>query len=233
MKYFKLFENYHKYNYDYYDSNLIIQFKIPVKDWVEKLLKKLNIKTDYHMPVGKGEYGFAIDLGDKILKVTNEKSEAYYGKKILNINSPNIVKMFDVKIVKSDYQKQGELYIIVMEKLNLNIDNNVKILINYLHKRNDIVDKLDKYNIVSDEEVYNFFKDKLKMLDKNDILYIFKKWMNVYNECRKYNIPLHDFHSENIGLRFSNNDELVIFDISGLNEAKKYNIDNIETIFLN
>lgn len=229
MKYLKhmnfkvhLFEEFKKYEYKS-DS---IDFTISIEEYAYKICQFLNIKYDYIEVVGEGGYGIAIDLGDSILKITTDKSEAYYANILLNINSKNLVKIFNVKEVKSDYQ-YGELYIIHEEKLITNINSVINLIVSYLHKRNPIIGQIET---VSDDDVYDYFHTKIFSLDRENILNIFYKIKNVYLECNKYNIPFEDFHGSNVGIRKDNPTELVYFDISDPYNTYNLNIDKIELI---
>ena len=46
------------------------------------------------------------------------------------------------------------------------------------------------------------------------IIKLFDMWKNIASECIKYNIPLSDFHGNNVGYRKNDPKSLVYYDIS-------------------
>lgn len=227
MKHIQLYED-----WDYYNTESLIELSIPVEEYVGKILNQLNIGYDNLKPIGEGGNGYAVDLmNGKVLKITTDKSEAHYSNLLKNINSDNLVKVFTVKRVVSQYHS-GELYIILMEKLDTNLVNSVKHIIDYLHKSNPITQRLNDKQEVTDDMIYNFFKDKIISLTRDNILIIYKKWLDVYKECKRYDIPLDDLSSRNIGIRNDYPTDIVFFDISKLYTVYNFDLylDDIEKI---
>lgn len=185
-----------------------IEFKIDPKLYIEKVLNKMNIEYDYKSinPLAEGGHGFVIDIDHKsVLKITTDESEAYYANKLISIKEDNLINVYDVCEIKYDYQ-YVKLYAIHMEKLNLDVDDNVKNLFNYLHK-NDI-SELDF---------------------KNNDIYAYKQWKNIIDACNKHDLPIDDLHSKNIGYR---NNNIVFFDISLLRDIKKFDMSNVKEVFI-
>ena len=52
-------------------------------------------------------------------------------------------------------------------------------------------------------------------------------YKRVYLEAKKYNIDLTDFHEKNVGIRKSNPNELVYFDISNPYDSYKEIVNNL------
>jgi len=210
----KLHENYIS---DHLDFESVEKFNI----FVESICKSMNIEYNYIKILAEGGNGIAIDLGDSILKLTHDKSEAYFAYKLKNIDSKNLVKIYDIT-----YKEDIDMFVIHQEKLITKLNNSINLFVDYLHKQNPITNRI---NIVSDDEVYDYFKNKLISLSRENILLLFEKWKSVYDECKKYDISLSDFHGKNVGIRQSNPTDLVYFDISDPYETynNKLKINNI------
>lgn len=191
MKYIKLFEDYNSFDLS--------------ENEIKQILDKNNIIYSDIKILGEGANGIAIDLsGDKVLKITIDKSEYYFAKKLLDIESKNLVKIF--KVWKEEY-----FYCIVEEKLITKLNTYIHSFIYYMEMRNPISPRIET---VSDEEVYEYFSGKIRALSKDEIITIFNKYKEVYYECMKYNIPISDFSERNVGIRKTNLNSLVYFDIS-------------------
>lgn len=223
IKNYKLFlEN---KEWDIYDNESIIEFDIPIKQWLIEYLPNLGIEYVSLKPLAEGGYGFTVDLGNNtIIKLTSDKVEVKYANLLKDIDSPNLVKVYDVFII--DY-KGNYYYLIHLEKLNTNIQPLIKTVFYYLHKKNPIVSLLEVKGYVNDNEVLSFFKGKILYNDET-ILFVFNKWLNVWKECKKYNLPICDLHERNIGVR---NNEFVYFDISDMYEINP-DLQNIKIIKL-
>jgi hypothetical protein len=217
MKYLKLFEKFES------DS---FELKIDIEDFIEKICVKLDISYSIFNIIGEGGNGVAIDIGDYVIKLTTDISEAYYANKLIDIDSKHLIKIYDVYRLESD-DVYGELYLIIEEKLNTNIIETIKTFLYYLHKRNPITNRI---NDISDEEVLDYMRPKMLALSDNNILLLFNKYKDVYNEAMKYDIPLNDFHGSNVGFRYSNGNgtDLVYFDISDPYESYDLNIHTLK-----
>lgn len=226
-KYIKCFE---EHKWDQFRDESHFEIDIPIDEWINIVLRELNIAHKNISPIGIGGNGSALDLGnDTVLKITLDKSEAFYANRLIDIDSPNLIKVFDVKRITSPYH-YGELYAIHMEKLNTQVYSAIKHMVDYLHKQNPITGSMRTGLIPSDDKIYSFFKDLILTLDRDNILFIFEKWMNVYNECQKYDIPMDDFHSKNMGTSKRNSTELVFYDISSIHSIRDTPIDDIPIV---
>lgn len=201
MKYIKLFE---KFISSQFDFETIEELKL----FIDKVCSLMDIKYEHIKLLAEGGNGIAIDLGSSVLKLTYDISEVYFAYKLLNVDSPNLIKIYDVKNVESKY---GNFYCIHEEKIITNLNQVIYNFLYYLHKQNPISRNVDS---VSEDDVYNFFKDKLSSLSKENIMLLFNRWKNVYEEAHKYDIEMNDFHEKNVGIRETNPTELVYFDIS-------------------
>lgn len=194
MEYLKMFE-------DFENDNIFDLTENEVKE----MLDRNDISYSYIKILAEGGNGIAIELTeDTVLKITFDVSEYYFAKKLIGIDSPNLVKIF--KVWKEEFS-----YCIVEEKLITDINSRICNFLYYMHRRNPITHKIET---VSDDEVYEYFSTKFMGLDKSNIIILFNKYKEVYYECKKYDISMSDFHEKNVGIRKSNPTSLVYFDIS-------------------
>lgn len=194
MEYLKMFE-------DFENDNIFDLTENEVKE----MLDRNDISYSYIKILAEGGNGIAIELTeDTVLKITFDASEYYFAKKLIGVDSPNLVKIF--KVWKEEF-----CYCIVEEKLITEINNAISNFLYYMHHRNPISHKIET---VSDDEVYEYFSTKFMGLDKSNIIILFNKYKEVYYECKKYDISMSDFHEKNVGIRKSNPTSLVYFDIS-------------------
>jgi len=193
MKHLKVFEEFDDNSYDLTESD--------IKD----ILKRNDIPYSHIRILSEGGNGIVIDISDdKVLKVTMDKSEIYFAKKLIGVDSPNLVKIF--KVWEEKY-----FHCILEEKLITELNNTISYFVSYMHKKNPINHRIET---VSDDEVYEYFSTKLISLDKSNIIMLFNKYKEVYYECKKYGISIADFHGKNVGVRKNNPTSLVYFDIS-------------------
>jgi cytidyltransferase-like protein len=82
-------------------------------------LEKRGIKIPDNPPVlGTGTRGTAFDLGNKVLKLTGDESEAIAANKIKDLHLKHVVKIFDVfKMGKGEYAGLLPVYGVYQEKL--------------------------------------------------------------------------------------------------------------------
>lgn len=209
----------------------IFDLNIPQIEYIQKIVEALDIEYKDISHLADGGYGVAADLGnDTVLKITTEKSEAFYSHKLINIDSPNLVQVFKTYQIESKYQ-YGTLYAIHMEKLNTDLSSTVRHILDYLQKYNPVVGNI-KNGEIDPEIVLDFFRSKLIGLSDESILFFFNKWLDVYKECQKYDLPIDDFHSKNAGMSKRSNTDLVFFDISSLHAIRENDISLIPSITL-
>ena len=129
-------------------------------DVINKLFKKLNI-DNYKLLNDGGAFGSAYDIGgDKVLKITTDKSEAVNSNKLINKELNYLSNIYDVKKIHYDLETY---YIIILEKLDTNhnfhelfqIANQIikdetnkhlnKNIINHIKKRHPIVGEFLAY----------------------------------------------------------------------------------------
>jgi hypothetical protein len=215
-KYIKLFEDF-TFNENEFDSEF--EFSIDVHEFCEKILEELNISYQYLKVIDEGSNGIAFDLGDKVLKLTSDDSEAHYADKLIDINSDHLVNVYSVNKVESEYQ-YGDLYCIIMEKLNTDFHKTIKYMINDLHKPNNITNKLSNNIEPNDNDILELFD--MYSYDDSKKIEIFYLWYSVYKECLKYGLPMDDMRGSNIGIR---NKKMVFFDISSIYELRTLSND--------
>jgi len=194
--------NYNNFNETFNNFDFINHDNI--EEFVSTICNVMNIKYDYIKVLDEGGNGIAIDLGNSVLKLTYDGSEAYIADKLKTISSDNLIKIYDVC-------KYDNIYLLHEEKLITKLNPTINTFISYLNKMNPITSNIEN---VSDDKVYDFFKNKILSFSRENILKLFNMWKEVYNECLKYNIPLTDFHGKNVGIRKENPTKLVYFDIS-------------------
>ena len=218
--YVKSFESFNQ------SGNTIIDFSIPTEEYIIKVLKAMDIEYVEIKIIGEGGYGFIIDLGNNsILKITSDPVEAFYANKLQSIFSTNIVRIYNIKEIVSKYQEQ-QLFAIHSEKLITNISPVIKKMVDYLHKPNKIKNQLIA-GTLNANDIISFFKSKIPSLPEENILLVFDKIDRVYKECIKYELPIYELHSGNIGIAKNNTEELVYFDISSPIESHKPELEII------
>jgi hypothetical protein len=204
---------------------------IPLVEWCHMVLREMNIEYDKVVELDNGNNGVVIDLGKTVLKITTDNSEAYYAHKLLNIQSDNLVKVYDIILTDSPYQ-YGELYVIHMEKLNTNLVSTMKSLVDAFYYRNPIVGRLDNNIPVPNEDIIDYLNGQLVNRSSETIMFLYNKWLNVYNECRKYDLPIDDLRWRNVGGRIGNTSELVFFDISESDQNNCLSMGDVRLIKL-
>lgn len=212
MKYIKLFEN--------YESEL---FDHTIND-IKKILDLRKTKYIDVTHIASGSYGSAFDLGNNlVLKITTMKSEVYYARKLIGIDSKYLIDVKDCFFhTYSDMGYNIKIGFIIEEKLNMNKGNIFKRFVDILYrydspKSKDIPDKefIEYFNS------YNF---------ETETLLKYRFYYNeIIQECKKYDLPIDDLRGDNIGFR---NDTPVLFDIGDIHKSYKHNYSNIDEIEL-
>ncbi len=215
-KYIKTFETFKTSRFD---------FEIPTEEYIDKVLDTMNIPSTKFKLLGEGAYGFALDLGDSILKITTDKNEVYYAEKLMNIESKNLVKVYQVVEIKSKYQ-YAKIYAIHQEKLITEFDDRIKNMVWYLSKHNPVTPAL-LANSLTNDIILDFFRSKFIGWTDDMILHCFDMIKQMYLEAQKYNLPTDEIHCNNVGIRKDTKD-LVYFDISSPYESHEINIPIIQ-----
>lgn len=212
IKYFESFEQDNKFDYTIDD--------------IKEILNLRGVKFDYIKYLDCGGYGnvFEID-SNTILKITTMDNEVYYANKIKDIESKYLIDIKDVFFHSyTHYGYNVKNGFIIMEKLNIDLNNRFNNFIYYLHLNNPLS---DRYKFAKPNEVYDFFKDRLKSLEYEDIIEMWNQYVNIRNVLEKYNLPKDDLRARNIGFR---NNTPVFFDISNIYTSKNYNYSKIDVI---
>lgn len=203
------------------------ELNIPFEDFMDKILSNFKLKYGYNF-IGEGANGFAFDVGgDKILKITWDKSEAKYANMLKNIESPNLIKIYNVKrIVLED----SEFYVILMEKLDTNVNHYIKSIFYYLNLDNNLSYLVKQGVKPKVKDILNYLQDKFVSLSDENILMLFNIWYKVASEVISHGFPIDDMTKRNIGISKRNPKEIVFFDITDLYSLGGNDGEDIQTI---
>lgn len=206
------------------------------------IAKRISEKYDLGNPIyyGSGEHGFAFDLGNnKILKVTQDKTEAVESLKIKGKSLKHLAEIFAVFEVSSKIGNDiPHSYVIISEKLNINQP--------YFDR---MVDRLDfafekilglDFVHVLDDYIYGEYDDKKEMIDKylsknpEDAKYYYDL-LGIADEVRKFGIESNDFYNTS-NLGYKQDGSLGFFDMgfgddnfNSKNQPKKVQIEEDST----
>jgi hypothetical protein len=124
--------------------------------------------------LGHGENGYAFEYGNKVVKITSDKSEYTNAKKLMSDNKPNIVKIFDAKHIKDKFdgppewwieywgheaprwEELQDLYIIVSEKIKQLSQSQMNKIDEMLESKVD--NEITKQTKMIEESMQNFGK---------------------------------------------------------------------------
>lgn len=177
---------------------------------IKKIAKQLGYGDAKY--IGEGTYGMAYDVGDdKILKITNDVSEAGNANKLRRKPiTKHIINYYDVRVVRIGDEKY---YSIAMDKVQPITDKEHKLFYSDIYK---------KYfdPTISDKDVFNYVLDYLEKYETeeyfDDSLRFYKEKLepqrqSILKEFKKYGIPTNDAHVGNVG--FDDEGNFVYFDI--------------------
>ncbi len=194
----------------------VIGFKRSVGD---KIVSHISEKYGYESPryVGKGTYGLAYDIGgDKIMKVTSDKSEAVESLKIKGKTMKHLADVYEVYYITPKQDSEiPESYVIILEKLKTDEPYFNKMLRRVYYVFNNIL-KLDFNNTIDDYVFYgrnDNEKEINQYMSKNpEDSKFYYGLLAIADEARQYGIQSTDYiNSSNLG--YKKNGELGFFDM--------------------
>lgn len=182
--------------------------------------------------LGCGDYGCAYDIGDKVLKITTDKSEVVENTKLLDNNLKYLATPYKIfKIVLND----GVVYAIVSEKFKTDVGdfenklNRLKYAFKNILNLGDFEDLIDDI-VLGDTEAYYNNKEKIdRYFNKNlgDKEFFFNL-VEIGKELRQHNIDTLDYFSEK-NLGYTKEGNVGFFDI-GASFNQENPPSNLDTI---
>lgn len=185
---------------------------------VDKILDKFDLNKKPKL-LGSGLFGYAFDLGDRVLKLTTDQSEAVENLKIKQRGVNRLPIVYGVYEINREINNKKNLYVIFLEKLNLAPE----VIKKYFDNLDTIFLKElgeDFKDIVYEEYIYNkyYYQRELKtdidriLKDKPKLLEFYYAIIDIADEIEKFGIQSTDFLNYN-NLGFKNNGKLGTFDI--------------------
>ena len=218
MEYLLEWREYKKIKSNYYTKRIPIS-KIQLEDICDKLdLSNKDIKF-----LSSGRYGNAYRIGDKVLKITTDKTEANSISSLIssNINNDSIVKYYSINRYKLGKEF---VYVILMDYLKPIMDyisnngyyNFINLILDIIYDNwNDM--SISKFNEHIEKE---YSIDRLPKLAKD----IISKFWKLYNDL-KHLKKCPDLHYNNLGI--DKNGNIVMFDFTDFRRMKKFDAPNI------
>lgn len=165
--------------------------------------------------IGSGFFGYAFDVGDSVIKITSDKSEAVESLKVKSQQPfENIAEIYGVyETDKKPFENaNNNAYVIHLEKLNtngiINIYDSIEKIIGY-----DIPTIIDYYVydiLYYNKDVKNDVEKKLSNHPKEKKYY--NQLLNIASALNSINVESTDFSNpDNLG--FKKNGDLAYFDI--------------------
>jgi len=188
-------------------------------DITNYILEKLGYANAEYL--GSGVNGDAYSIGDKVIKITKDESEAKLAHKFINKNFKHIANVY--KVSRYEVKKDLWVYIIIMEKLQklngdekelyMMYDRAVSAYENYITRTGFIIDFDDMMNDISSSRFRGHVDVKIKQYlqdHKKEIINIRNQYLKARNEIKKsikgsISDNLNDMHSGNVGLKPNGN----------------------------
>ena len=221
MEYLLEYKEYKKLKSNYWTKRISIS-KIQLED----ICNKLNISSLKVKFLSSGKYGNAYKIGDKVLKITTDKTEANSISNLIsnNINNKSIVKYYSINQYKLNNQY---VYVIVMDylipimdyinkKTNINYNSFLNLLLDIIYEKWSDISKSEFNNLI--EEHYSI--DKIPKFSKELIDKIWKLYEDLH-----YLEKCPDLHIGNLGI--NKNEDIQLFDFNDLKNIRKFNKVNI------
>lgn len=179
-----------------------------LNDLMEKLVKRFNVEKVKYMNAGAFGMAFIAD-GDKIIKLTSNRSEAAEVKSLIGKEMPGCVEYYDIV-----YSKKFDIWAILMQKSE-----------SLTKKEEKIFSFLFGYNVeLIDKDRINDIRKEMSgiTITKSELRSYVEEIVNLKNKLESNEISTHDLHVGNMGRV---DGELVHFDImseyTGVNELNK------------
>jgi tRNA nucleotidyltransferase/poly(A) polymerase len=126
--------------------------------------------------LGTGGMGTAFKIGDKVLKITSDASEARAAANIIKLNHPNIYKVFKVGKLKGEID-HNEMFAIITEYIPSKLNGDEEFLLSFtndlyhyvFNKDNEKADFFKKWASISLQDCNNFLSSfHVKIKPKNN-----------------------------------------------------------------
>ena len=195
---------------------------------MENICNKLNLPFSKLSFLSSGSFGNAYKIGDKVLKITLDKSEAKTAYDITkNGQREGIVNYYKVVMYRL---KNKYVYVILMEY--------VKPLSNPSSESIDVSSSFNYYDFVWDvteimynnwgkinsrEEFLELISDKYDLPNRTFGNVILDRLFDLYQKVKKYKYV--DIHPHNLGIRKDRS--FVLFDFSEKKSVRKFDIPEI------
>ena len=172
----------------------------PSIEKLKSILIKISNELGYYDGtlkfLGCGEFGAAFSIGDKVIKITTDTTEASLAKKMTKVVTNHLINYYSVNSLDINGKK---LYIIVMDKIKSSESKMIdkKSLEDILDPIiSDISSNLKNLNSLKPNKEIN--KQNLN-IDKKTFDNLYNQVIEIYKELYKYEIKESDTHSGNIG----------------------------------
>jgi len=203
-------------------------------DIASKIARKLGVGNASYIDAGTN--GVAYDIGnDRVLKITTDKSEANENIKLIGKKLKYIAEPYAVYVITSRTQNAPEVYAIVLEKLNTDLDEFKRMF----HRLEIAFEQLLGVNFSDVVEAYLYghrFETNVD-INKTDRYFVknpqdanfFFNIVNIAKEAEKYGIESIDYYNpKNLG--YKKDGVIAFFDIGGGNvnsepEAQEISVD--------
>jgi len=211
-------------------DDLLFSNNIKIDDFVAKILSKLNINGTFKK-LGSGIMGYAFKIdGDRVLKITTDKSEALESKKLEGKKNEYLGDVYNVYKLNGAF---SNVYVIIRELLDVNINKNSEIIDGF-KKTFIILDEIRNYYysiarlVLNKTELEKYKNDIIRHKDRlTDFIDYVNIMVPIIEELQKYRISSSDLHLGNMG--FKQNGNLAYYDIGlSYNEENDSNIDKLE-----
>lgn len=209
------------------DVKLIKKTLANNKMWLKQFGIDANKSGKY---VGdEGGVGAALFFGDKVVKLTGDKSEFLVAKKLVGKSIPNLTTIYGATTIGDIDNDNKPEYMIVMEKISTNIPGQLRtageILYDYLEEilPYDGIGGVDNFKSKSIKEIYSDI-EKVNVKSKTDKRTLARKFQNnktirtlvmklivaLKNIYENTGILLIDTHGRNLGFKGS---DITLFDV--------------------
>lgn len=215
-------DNFTNFN-DQRHHNKIDLKKYTLMEFARKIADKLGYEVISYLD--SGSYGSAFKITKlKVLKLTTDTREVYTAKMLMNKNTEQIVKYYEVKKIESIFLK-SDLYALVMNYV-FPLGEVNKIFFNFFGK---IFEKNIFNQKMIDDFIEQYKKENVITLSDEEIEKNLKELKLLIIEAKKLGIYPLDIHSGNLGYKFVDS-KLLYFDV-GINT--NYKVVPIEKILIN
>lgn len=196
---------------------------------LEKSLAALGLPINYSL-LGDGLFGQAYLSGDKVYKITTDRSEAVESSKLVGKTNSHIANVYSVKKINTALTNQN-LYLIVLEHLNTKRSNIFKEI-------EDEITRLfhDAFNMHYLDVLYYYrfeplryeseYKDEVNSLleaHQREKFY-YNSLLKIVDELKANGIESLDIQYHNLGLKSNGN--LAFFDL-GFGDERETNFDQL------